>query len=54
MPNTISLSGGPFKIDALLGALHGHFTRILVTDEETARELIRREKLYQEEGGRLR
>ncbi len=42
MPNVIGLAGGEHKVEAILGALRGRFIKILVTDEHTAKELLRR------------
>lgn len=35
-------SGGPYKVSAILGALHGRFINVLITDEETAQEILKR------------
>ncbi|MEN3185200.1 MAG: sugar-binding transcriptional regulator [Atribacterota bacterium] len=45
MPNVIGLAGGPHKIEAILGALRGGFVKILITDEETARNVLERKEL---------
>ncbi|PIE07240.1 MAG: DNA-binding transcriptional regulator [Rhodobacterales bacterium] len=42
IPNLAAAAAGPEKIDAILGALRGRLTNILVTDEDTATELLRR------------
>ncbi|MBE0478914.1 sugar-binding transcriptional regulator [Candidatus Aerophobetes bacterium] len=42
MDNVIGLAGGA-KVKAILGALHGRYVKILITDEETARALLRLE-----------
>lgn len=42
MPNVIGLAGGKYKVEAILGALRGGFVKILVTDEDTAQEVLRR------------
>ncbi|NPV54106.1 MAG: sugar-binding transcriptional regulator [Firmicutes bacterium] len=36
----IGVAGGPEKVKAILGALRGRYINVLVTDEETARELM--------------
>jgi len=42
MPNVLAVAGGKHKVDAILGAIKGRFIKILVTDEDTAREVIER------------
>jgi len=42
MPNVVTVAGGRHKVDAILGAIRGGFIKILVTDEDTAREVIER------------
>ncbi len=42
MPNVVGLAGGKQKIEAILGALRGHFIKILVIDEITALEILER------------
>lgn len=42
IPNIAAAAAGPQKIDAILGLLRGRLANILVTDEPTARELLRR------------
>jgi lsr operon transcriptional repressor len=42
MPDVIGLAGGRYKVEAVLGALRGGFIKILVTDEDTAREVLKR------------
>lgn len=42
IPNVAAAAAGPQKIDAILGLLRGRLANILVTDETTARELLRR------------
>lgn len=42
MPNVIGLAGGRYKVEAILGALRGKFVKILVTDEDTAQEILKR------------
>ncbi len=44
MPSVIGLAGGRYKVEAILGALRGKFVKILVTDEDTAQEILKREK----------
>ena len=36
----VAIAGGPEKNDAILGALHGGFVDVLITDHETARKLV--------------
>lgn len=40
MPNVVGVAGGQDKIDAMLGAIRGRLIKVLVTDEETAEELL--------------
>lgn len=51
MGNVIGLAGGRNKVEAILGAIHGRFIDMLITDEETANNLINleRTKLNQQE-----
>lgn len=44
MPNVIGLAGGRYKVEAILGALRGGFIKILVTDEDTAQEVLKRKE----------
>lgn len=44
IPTIIGAAAGPDKIDAILGALRGKYINILVTDETTAIDLLRRAK----------
>ncbi len=44
MKNVIGVAGGKNKIEAILGALHGNFITVLITDEETATSIINLEK----------
>ncbi len=44
MKNVIGVAGGKNKIEAILGALHGNFITVLITDEETATLIINLEK----------
>lgn len=40
IPVRIGVSAGKFKGDAILGALRGGFINVLITDEETAQEML--------------
>jgi DNA-binding transcriptional regulator LsrR (DeoR family) len=40
MKNVIGLAGGTNKVQAILGALHGRYIKILITDEETTKTVI--------------
>ncbi|TET09307.1 hypothetical protein E3J84_05250, partial [Candidatus Aerophobetes bacterium] len=42
--NVIGVAGGKAKVKAILGAIHGRFIKILITDEETANNLIKLEE----------
>jgi len=42
--NVVGLAGGKNKVQAILGALHGRYINILITDEETADSLIKMEE----------
>ncbi len=44
MRNVIGLAGGMAKAQAILGALHGRYIKILITDEKTAQSLINLEQ----------
>ena len=44
IPNVVAAAAGMHKVDAILGLLRGRLANILVTDEPTARELLRRVK----------
>lgn len=44
MKNVIGVVGGRNKIEAILGALHGNFIKVLITDEETATSIMNLEK----------
>lgn len=44
MKNVIGVVGGRDKMEAILGALHGNFIKILITDEETATSIMNLEK----------
>jgi DNA-binding transcriptional regulator LsrR (DeoR family) len=36
----VAIAGGPEKTDAILGALHGGFVDVLITDHQTAKKLV--------------
>ena len=38
--NVIGISGGPQKVDAIRAALRGSYLDVLITDEDTAMQLI--------------
>jgi DNA-binding transcriptional regulator LsrR (DeoR family) len=40
IPTVILASGGPAKVEAIVGALRGRFCTVLVTDEQTARGVL--------------
>jgi len=44
MDNVIGVAGGKVKVKAILGALRGKYIKILVTDEETAKDILRLEE----------
>ena len=44
IPTIVAAAAGPEKIDAILGVLHGRLINILITDETTASEILRRTK----------
>jgi len=44
IPNVAAAAAGAHKVEAILGALRGKLTNILVTDEDTATELLRRQE----------
>ena len=44
IPSVVAVAAGPEKVEAILGMLRGKLANTLVTDEETARELLRRQK----------
>jgi len=44
MKSVIGLAGGTNKVQAILGALHGRYIKILITDENTAKSLINLEQ----------
>ena len=39
---SVALAGGSRKLDAIWGALQGRYLNVLITDETTARELLKR------------
>jgi lsr operon transcriptional repressor len=43
IPTVVGVAGGQAKVDAILGALRGHHLDVLVIDEETATEVLRRQ-----------
>ena len=42
IPIRIGVSSGQFKADAILGTLRGRFINVLITDEDTALEVLKR------------
>lgn len=40
MPNVVGVAGGRHKAEAVLGAIRGGYVKVLVTDENTAEELL--------------
>jgi lsr operon transcriptional repressor len=42
IPNRAAAAAGPHKVDAILGLLRGRLANILITDQTTAQELLRR------------
>ncbi|CRK85022.1 sugar-binding transcriptional regulator [Neobacillus massiliamazoniensis] len=44
LKNVIGVAGGPHKIDAIYGALKGGYIGTLITDEETAIDLIKKNR----------
>jgi lsr operon transcriptional repressor len=44
IPTIVAAAAGPDKVDPILGALRGRIVNILITDETTAAELLRRAK----------
>ena len=40
MPNVVAVAGGRDKAEAVLGAIRGHFLKVLITDEPTAEQLL--------------
>ncbi|EEW24075.1 sugar-binding transcriptional regulator [Rhodobacter ferrooxidans] len=43
IPSVVAAAAGPEKVEAILGLLRGKLANTLVTDEETARDLLRRQ-----------
>lgn len=43
LTNVIAVAGGPHKVDAIYGALKGMYLDTLITDEETANALLKKE-----------
>ena len=43
IPSVVAAAAGPEKVQAILGLLRGRLANTLVTDEETARDLLRRQ-----------
>lgn len=41
LQNVVGISGGPEKIEAIRAALRGQYLNMLITDEETAEELVK-------------
>lgn len=41
VPRSVGIAGGEWKVNALLGALHGQYINILVTDQFTADRLLK-------------
>jgi lsr operon transcriptional repressor len=52
IPKVVGVAGGLHKADAILGALHGGFLDVLVTNELTAIRLLELERRWQERGKR--
>ena len=44
IPNRAAAASGPHKVEAILGLLRGRLANILITDQATAEELLRRGK----------
>jgi lsr operon transcriptional repressor len=44
IPTIVAAAAGPDKVDPILGVLRGRIVNILITDETTAAELLRRAK----------
>ena len=42
IPVKIGIAGGGKKVHSVIGAIHGGFINVLITNAECARELIRR------------
>lgn len=50
MENVIGLAGGKAKVKAILGAIRGGFIKTLITDEETAKLLLEKQKELSQDG----
>lgn len=50
----VGVAGGTEKVEAVLGALRGGYVKTLVTDEDTAREVLEEAVRYQHAGGTAR
>lgn len=48
----IGMGGGSRKVKSLLGALHGSYLDVLITDDQTAREVLALEDMYITKRGR--
>ncbi len=46
IPKVVAVAGGLHKAEAILGALHGHFINVLVTNEIVAMRLLELERRY--------
>ena len=46
IPSVVGVALGEHKALAILGALHGHFLNVLVTDDQTAESILRLADLY--------
>ena len=42
IPVKIGIAGGSKKVHSVIGAIHGGFINVLITNAECARELIRK------------
>ena len=49
--NVVGVAAGPNKIDAIIGALNGHFLNILITDRDTAEAILAKTGVKEETGG---
>lgn len=45
MKNVVGVAGGPEKIDAIYGAMNGGYVQTLITDEDTALRLMKKEAM---------
>ncbi len=48
----VGMGGGSRKVKSLLGALHGSYLDVLITDDRTAREVLAQEDMYITKRGR--